>query len=121
MLPGTSTALDTTWSFVQGDTWNETPSLTITEDSLPPVNPVASVELQFRQNVWSPNPSLTLSNTDGTIVITSAANWIFQFPEQDLPLKAGTYVYSLRTTDNTGKVQTYLTGQIVVQPSIVKP
>lgn len=76
--------------------------------------------MQFRINATSNTPAASLSSADGSIVITDAANWEFYIPEQNLTLKPGNYVWSLRTTDDQGVVQTYMQGSIVVLDPITR-
>jgi len=117
VIPGTSSKLDAQLSFVSGDTWLGIPSITVTPA---PVDPCALAEMQFRINATSNTPAASLSSADGSIVITDAANWEFYIPEQNLTLKPGNYVWSLRTTDDQSVVQTYMQGSIVVLDPITR-
>lgn len=113
MAPGTSAELDASLTYVELDTWGGIPSFTITTDGVPPAVPVASCKMQFRPNANTFTPSATLENGAG-ITITSAANWEFSIPQQELDLKAGQYVWSFVATDDNGVVQTYMQGNIEV-------
>lgn len=104
-------------SFVSGDTWGGIPSIVI---SPAPSDPCSLAEMQFRINATSNTPSASLSSADATITITDANNWEFTVPAQDLALKPGNYVWSFRTTDDQGVVQTYLQGAIAVLDPITR-
>lgn len=116
MIPGISSALDASLSFVQGDQWGGIPSLAILVSGSPPADDVASAKMQF----WllgQATPVLTLTTDDSRITIVSASGWTFAIPSQDLPeLNANTYSWGFQTTDVNGVIQTYLKGKITVLP-----
>ena len=117
MIPGTSSVLDANLSFVSGDTWGGVPSITF---SPAPADPCASVTMQFRQNPQAATPLATLTSAGGEIVITDAAAWTFEIPAQELNLKPGKFVWSIRFTDDQGVVQTYMQGAIQVLDPITR-
>ncbi len=119
MIPGTSPALDSSISFVCTDTWPGIPSISITVSGSPPAANVSSVKMEFRTNAESSDTLLELTSAAGDILITSAANWTFSVPAQDLDLPAGTYTWGFRTTDVNGVKQTYLAGTQLVTPPAV--
>ena len=105
MQPATSTDLDILFSFTQGDTWPGIPSM-LWSDNVP-ADDIASAILQYRKLPLTPTVSHELSTADATITIVDAALWELAFPAGDLPLKAGSYAASLRTTDVNGVVTTW--------------
>lgn len=120
MIPGVSETLDLSMAFVEGDTWGGIPTITIRigEAKLPPDNDCSSAVLQFRKTILSRDVATQLSSDGGDIVITSASNWTFAVPAQNLPsLRSGSYVWAFRTTDISGAIQTYLEGSISVLPN----
>lgn len=121
MLPGSSTTLDTSLSFVEGDTWGGIPSLTIRVDGTAPSDDLASVKMQFRTAPTSAETLAQLSSAGGSITITSASDWEIEVPAQELLLYANRtpYFWALQTTDINGIVQTYLQGTIQVLPKLI--
>lgn len=122
MIPGTSAALDATLSFVEGDTWGGISSLSITVDGSPPSDDLASVKMEFRAGQTSSETLISLSSSDAAqINITSASDWTFTVPAQDLALlfAQSPYTWAIQTTDVNGVRQTYLQGSLQVLPRLV--
>ncbi len=120
MPPGTSSALNESLTFVEGDTWGGIPSIAITVLGSPPGSDVASAKMQFRPAPDSSDTILELSSSDVTqINITSAPNWTFIVPVQDIALAAGSYSWGFQTVDIAGVIQTYLEGTMTVLPKSV--
>lgn len=120
MIPGTSTELNALMSFVEGDTWGGIPSITITVDGVAPSTDASLAVLEFRRSPQERDVAAALSSADGEIVITSANDWEFTVPSQNIPtLRRGRYVWGFKTTDVSGAVQTYLQGSIEVLPKVV--
>lgn len=86
----------------------------------PPTADLASVKMEFRNVATAPRIAFTLSTDDGSIVITSANNWLFNIPQQTLtiprpkPDPTNLYYYSCQTTDANGNVMTPFAGKFVV-------
>lgn len=116
MIPGVSATLDSSLAYVQGDTWGGIPGITILVNGSPPAANVSVAKMQFRPTQNSADTLIELSSTDATISITSAANWTFVVPAQELDLQAGVYAWAFQTEDVGGVLQTYLQGSIQVIP-----
>ncbi len=120
MIPGKSTQLNESLTFVHGDTWGGIPALSITISGTPPADDVASAKMQFRPTEVSSDTLVELSSSDATqLSITSANGWTFVVPAQQLDLPAGTYTWGFQTIDVNGIIQTYLEGTILVLPEAV--
>ena len=119
---GSSAILDSNLSFVEGDRWDETPEIALTEAGVPPTDNAVTAVMQFRKTIDSPVVEVELNNTNGGIVITDANGWLFQLPQQALPLKAGSYVWEFKTTDASasGRPKTWLRGTIQVLKPIIR-
>ncbi len=125
MIPGTLSQLNDSLSFVEGDTWGGIPEISITISGTPPADDVASAKMQFHPASGFETVA-TITSAGGGITITSAANWTFIVPAQDLelpdgsPLPSGSYVWGFQTTDINGVKQTYLEGTVEVLPAVVE-
>ena len=117
MKPGTSTDLNDRLSFVEGDTWS---GATVTITPVPTAD-LASVKMHFRTDFDSNRTVLKLDSSDATqINITDANAWEFTLEEQNLDLKAGTYVWQIETTDANDVIKTYLEGTIEVYKDVTR-
>lgn len=79
---------------------------------------LASVEIDFRlNNVNNCTTAKTLTNGNG-VTITDANTWAFTVDAiTELDLAPGFYVYSIKCTDVTGRIKTYVRGSLtVLQP-----
>lgn len=120
MLPGTSSKLDQLMSFTEGDTLAAGISFTIT----PIVEAeLTSARIYFRTDKDAKRPSVKLSTDDANemvISINTTTSWTITLVEQNIPLKAGSYVWQLETTDEDDRVLTYLEGTVEVHPDITR-
>lgn len=119
MTPGTSSTINESLTFVEGDTWGGVPGINILVNGTPPAADVASAKMQFRPTEASSDTILELSTANATITITSANNWTFVVPAQSLALPAGHYTWGFTTVDVGGVIQTYLEGTLIVLPKAV--
>lgn len=119
MEPGTSSKLNDLMKCVENDTF-EGVSFVIT--------PVAtalltSARMHFRSDEGSNRAAVKLSTDDNTQLSISAnttSSWTITVPEQDLDLKAGSYVWQLETTDADDRVVTYLAGTFTVLTDLTR-
>ncbi len=119
MTPGTSSTLNESLTFVEGDTWGGIPSIAITVLGSPPGSDVASAKMQFRPAPASSDTILELTSAAGKITIVSANGWTFIVPVQVIALAAGGYSWGFQTVDIAGVIQTYLEGTMIVLPKAV--
>lgn len=86
----------------------------------PPTTDLASVRMDFRSVATAPRSAFSLSSADGSIVITSANNWIFNIPQQTLAIALPAaqpeliFNYSCQTTDANGNIMTPFAGTFYV-------
>jgi hypothetical protein len=116
MIAGTSTALDATLAFHEGDTWTGIPLFTVTPA---PLTYLSLVEMVFLTDDEARRESCRVTSTDpNQISITDAENWTFTIPTQALPLARGSYVWGIHLTDSSDPVQRqhYAEGNITVKP-----
>lgn len=116
MIAGTSTALDDTLAFHEGDAWTGIPSFTVTPT---PLTPLSLVEMVFLTDDQARRESYRITSLDADqISITDAENWVFTIPVQALPLARGTYVWGIHLTDTSDPSirQHYAEGNILVKP-----
>jgi hypothetical protein len=117
MIAGTSTVLDDTLAFHEGDTWRGIPLFTVTPA---PASDLYLAEMVFLVDDSARREAHRLSSTEVTqIDITGDGNtWEFAIPPQKLPLKEGKYVWAIILSDsNTPRVvQHYAEGNILVKP-----
>ena len=118
MIPGTSTPLNDSLSFVEGDQWGGIPSFAITVNGVPPSSDCASAKMQFKVNEFG-EVSQELTSGAAEITISDANAWTFAIPAQTLDLNAGSYYWAFQTTAANGAVQTYLRGTMTVQRSYI--
>lgn len=111
MKPGTSDDLNELLAFVANDTWTGIGSITI---SPAPSSTLANVVMAFKNDPTATEPTLELKSANAQITITSAANWTFIVPPQQLALDPGTWYWQIQTTSTAGTVQTYLQGTMEV-------
>jgi hypothetical protein len=116
MIAGTSTVLDDTLAFHEGDTWTGIPSFTVTPT---PFTYLSLVEMVFLTDDEARREScrITSANAD-QVSITDAGNWAFTVPIQALPLARGSYVWGIHLTDASDPPvrQHYAEGNILVKP-----
>ena len=119
MEPGTSTALNDLMKCVENDTF-EGVSFVIT----PVVEALlVSARMHFRTDANNTRTALKLSTTDSSqlsITDNTTASWTISMPEQQLSLKAGTYVWQLETTDADDRVITYVSGTFTVLTDLTR-
>ena len=110
MRPGTSIDVDNLVVWVEGDTWNGLPSVTI-ENPLAPGD-LAAVKMAFKPTAITAEPALELTTADNQITISDAANWSFTVNPGQYDLIPGTYVWQIEVTDdsNPAYVQTIIHG-----------
>jgi hypothetical protein len=62
-----------------------------------------------------------MNSTNGGVTIIDASNWQFTVnPITSLTFSAGTYFWSIETTDTNGKIKTYVSGTLnVVQDATI--
>lgn len=119
MTPGRDSRIDSSISFVFGDTWSGiNPSVQIIDtDGSPPDTDLSSVTMQFKTRENTRDVVVSLSSADAEIVIDSANTWTFHIPAQNLPsLLPGTYYWCIQCTDVSGNKQTWLDGHMMVLP-----
>lgn len=119
MTPGNSAQVNESLTFVEGDTWGGVPGINILVNGTPPAADVASAKMQFRTTETSSDTILELSTAAAQITITSANNWTFVVPAQNIALPAGNYTWGFRTVDVGGVTLTYLEGAQIVLPKAV--
>jgi hypothetical protein len=106
-------------SFVEGDTWEGIPSLTITINSAPPAVPLALVTMRFKKSGGLPSEVVELSSADSEITIVSAANWEISIPEQIIPgLTTGKWSWRMKFENTAGEKRTYLSDEITVLETV---
>lgn len=119
MIAGTSTELDATLAFHEGDTWTGIPLFTVTPV---PADDIALVEMVFLTDDEARREACRItSNNTLQIAVTPPATprvWRFVIPEQALPLTQGKYVWAIHITDDgtPAKRQHYAEGNILVKP-----
>lgn len=93
----------------RGDTWDGINSITINVNGAPINLTNATVKMEFRQDLDAP-VALTLSTTDGSIVITNAPGGVISIPAKKIEVPFAKYLYDLQVTYPTGVVKTYMSG-----------
>jgi hypothetical protein len=105
-----------------GDTWSGVPQIRVEIDGAAPSATLSRVALQIRNLPSSESAIVSLtSETGGGITISNSTTWTFSVPAQILALRAGTYVYDIETEDANGKIQTFLSGSILVNTEVTRP
>jgi hypothetical protein len=121
MIAGTSTELDATLAFHEGDTWTGIPLFTVTGTVF--TSDISLVEMVFLTDdearreacrITSADPDQIDINTPTSPTIT----WGFVIPTQTLPLTRGKYVWAIHITDDADPPnrQHYAEGNILVKP-----
>lgn len=122
MIAGTSTELDATLAFHEGDTWTGIPLFTVTPV---PADDIALVEMVFLTDDEARREACRITSDSALqIAVTpqttppAARIWRFVVPEQALPLTQGKYVWAIHITDDgtPAKRQHYAEGNILVKP-----
>jgi hypothetical protein len=103
----------------RGDTWDGINSITINVNGSPINLTNATVKMEFRQDLDSP-VALTLSTTDGSIVITNAAGGVISIPPKKIEVPFAKYLYDLQVTFANGVVKTYMSGTWEITPDITE-
>jgi hypothetical protein len=102
---------------VKGDTWDGL-SVTMTSTGTELDDPLASVQMSF----WlagATTAALDLTSADGDITIEDADAWEFRVEAiSPLTLAAGYYSWAIQTTDDAGRVKTYLKGTLPVETDL---
>jgi hypothetical protein len=93
----------------RGDTWAGISSITILVNGVPVNLQNASAKIEFRSNVDAP-VALTLSTTDGSILISQPLNGKIQIPPRLIEIPYGKYYYDLQVTFPNGTIKTYMSG-----------
>lgn len=105
--------------FTQGDHFPGIPALTITVNDVPPASPLARAVMRFFPADGNGDEVELDSNTPGQITILNAANWELSIPRQAIPfLTAGRWNTQIKLTDSTGAVDTYISTQQLVLPTV---
>lgn len=110
MIPDQNKEIDAMLSHVEG---NWFPGLTTISITPAPAASVASATMRF-----STDPRSKTAFTSATVTINNAATWNFTVAAQNLGFKPNTYYWQFTTTDTNGVVQTYLKGEMLVEPKI---
>lgn len=117
MIAGTSTELDATLAFHEGDTWTGIPLFTVTPV---PADDIALVEMVFLTDDEARREACRITSPTQILITpqTSPRIWRFVVPEQALPLTQGKYVWAIHITDDgtPAKRQHYAEGNILVKP-----
>lgn len=92
----------------------------ITEGGLPMDDLIASARLTFCAASDCAVPKFELSTTpvdsEGSIDIVDAANWVLTVPPQPLPLPVGLWYWLLKITDTEEVTRSIYRGTIIVTP-----
>jgi hypothetical protein len=100
---------------LRGDSWKGLPLIRIRVNGAAPAQPVASAKIQFKKREDDVTAAYELKTTDGSILITDAAEWEFQVPPVlEFPLAAGVWYYSFKTVSTTGFKRTYFKGTMTI-------
>jgi len=93
----------------RGDTWPGINSITIATNGVPVNLTNATIKIDFRRDIDTP-VALTLSTTNGDIVITQPLQGTFSILPKLIEIPFGTYMYDLQVTFANGVVTTYMEG-----------
>lgn len=100
----------------EGTTWRGFPV-----DIDPDVtSPLVSVHLHFKRSRHDAEPAVTLSNSNGGIVIDDTASWVVHIPPQILALSAGAWRFDMRFIAQDGTEYIPVEGVLRVLPSYTK-
>ena len=93
----------------------------VTIGGSPPVNPLASVRIQFRVTPEDAGTGeLELKSSTGDIVISDADLWAWSVVPFDVTLAPGRYWYDVLMTDSAGNKRRWLRGMWTVWQNVTK-
>lgn len=107
-------------AFTRGDWWDGIPFIEITINDEPPIFPILSARMQFRNKEREMVKDCELTTENGGIVIEDAARWFLSVPARSLPLYDTIWSYDIETTDTRGAVKTYIKGIQQVESDITR-
>jgi hypothetical protein len=98
---------------IYGDTWDGLSDISFTSDGTAFASELASVRMFFKDSEGT--TGLELSSANSNITITSAASWEFDVDAiTNMPLAAGTWFWSIETTDAQNVRKTRIGGTLEV-------
>lgn len=93
----------------RGDTWVGINSISIATNGVPVDLTGAVIKIDFRKDIDYP-AVLSLSTTNGSIVITQPTQGKFTIPPRIVDIPFGVYIYDLQVTFANGVNLTYMEG-----------